>query len=181
MVAVSVPGRRRSRKGGWHSWGAEDVLSQLGAHNAGVAAGAFEDGDGLNAPGLAYVVVLFLDQVVGFIPGDALPSGGIAALLGVALHGVQQTGGVVGVVLQDQAPGAQTTVGHGVVFVAFNVIQLSVLVDVQLYAAANWMASRRGPNGRPHNGKVALFPLLRLAHIVVKLHGTLLRYSVSLA
>ena len=54
-----------------------------------VAAGALGEDDGLGAVLLLHVHELLGDEVVRLIPGDALPLV-LAAVLGIALHGIQQ-------------------------------------------------------------------------------------------
>ena len=133
---------------------------------AALAAGACEDDDALTAIGLGDAVILSLDDVEGLFPAALLPRISVTAILRVTLHGMDDTCGVVDVILQGDAPGAQTALGDRVVLVALDLDQLALVVDVELQAAAYRMASGRRPGARARYGEAVLLVTPRLSDVV---------------
>ena len=119
-------------------------LEVLGEH--AVAAGSHEDRHGLATVLLGELLPVVHDEVESLVPAAALPRVGVAALGLVALHRVDYAARVVHVVLERQASRAEATVGDGVVLVTLDVVHAAVLVDVDLDAASNGMASRGAPH-----------------------------------
>ena len=124
------------------------------------ATGPLAEDDGLGA-----VLVADLDEPVrhvidGFVPAHALPLV-LAAVLRVALHGIQQAVLVVGHFGKRQAADAQATFVVRVLRVAFHLHQLAVLVGVQQDAAAEMAAGAR-PGASARDGEVPLLVLVRL-------------------
>ena len=133
---------------------------------AALASGAGEHHDGLASIGGGDAVVLVLNDVERLVPGNLLPGIGIAALLRIALHGMQKACRIVDVVFERYAPGAQAPLGHRVVLVALDSHEPAPIVHVQLETASHRMASGWGPRTRAGNGQAVLLVSPRLADVV---------------
>ena len=138
----------------------------VGSERAALAARAGEHDDAL-APVLRRdAVVLALDDVKRLVPRNLLPRVRVAAVLRVALHGMQQAGGVVHVVLERDAPRAQAALGDRVVLVAFHPHELPLAVHVQLEAASNRVTPRRRPGARARDGQAVFLVAPGLSDVV---------------
>ena len=133
---------------------------------AALASGAGEHHDGLAPIGGGDAVVLILDDVERLVPGNPLPSIGVAALLRIALHGMQKACRVVDVVFERKAPRAQATLGHRIVLVALDPHEPAPVVHVQFEAASHRMTSGWGPRTRTDDGQAVLLVSPRLADVV---------------
>ena len=133
---------------------------------AALAARAGEHDDAL-APVLRRDAVVFaLDDVERLVPRYLLPCLGVAAVLRVALHGMQQAGRVVHVVLERDAPRAQAALRHRVVLVALHPHELPLAVHVQLETASDRVTSRRRPGARARDGQAVLLVAPGLSDVV---------------
>ena len=135
-------------------------------HGATLAACAGHADDGLGAVLVDDALVVLLDDGKGLVPGALFPGIRVATLGAIALHRGEDTGGAVDVVLQRDAPRAQTTLGDGMVLVALDVLEPAVLVDVELETAADGMASRRRPRAGAGDGVIAILVAPGLADVV---------------
>ena len=143
-----------------------------GVEHRRLAAGATESQHGVRGSGLLdNLVVVLLDEVVRFIPGDALPCV-LAAVLRIALHRVDDALGMILELGHVQAFDAQTPLRDGVALVAFDVDELSVL-DVEDGATCRAMAARRRPHIRANVvvviGTDSIFPFWNLHSIPLSL------------
>ena len=135
-------------------------LEVLGEH--AIAAGAHEDGHGLASVLVGEATPVVHDDVEGLVPAAALPCIGVSALLLRALLGIDDARGVIDVILEGDAPGAQAALGDGIVFVAFHMVKASVLVHVELDAASDGVATRGRPHRGANYGEVTILELPRL-------------------
>ena len=149
---------------------AEHGLGKVGNQDAAGTAGAGQDGDALDAIIGFHLVTPVLDGGECLVPRDALPLVGQATVFLRALHRVDDAAGVVHVVLQSGAPGAQTTLGDGVVLVALDVVDLAIGIHVDLKAAAYRVAPGGRPHGSADDGKPILLIFPRLSKIVLEFH-----------
>ena len=69
---------------------------------------------------------------------------------------------------------------NGVVFIALNVVQLTVGINVQLNAASYGVTPRGRPHRRTVDCEVAVLELPRLAKVVFKFHSSSLTRCFSL-
>ena len=141
------------------------------AHRAALATGATEDDDGLGAVLLLEALDVLLDDVIGLIPGDALPLVLAAVLLG-AFHRVDDAIGMIGKVGERKAAHAKASLRNGLVFVAFDLLEDAVLVHVELDAASNGMAARRRPGAGARDGIAVLLVTPGLAQVVFEVLDT---------
>ena len=144
-------------------------------HGATLAAGACHADNGLRPVLLANALVVLLHDGEGLVPAALAPRVFLAAVGAVAFHRLDDARGVVHVIFKRDASRAQTPLRHGVVLVAFHVLEPAVLVHIQFQAAAHRMASRRRPRASARDGHVAVLVAPRLADVVhvgkrVKLH-----------
>ena len=128
---------------------------------SGAAARAQMEHDGLRARFPLDRAELLLDHRVGFVPRDALPFVRLAAVLRVALHGVQNTVGVIHRFLQSNAASAKAALIVRAFLVAFDLDELPrFLIGVNDDAAAI-VAAGSGPCARAGADHAVLFPLPR--------------------
>ena len=132
---------------------------QYGERHRVVEHACFTTGTTINDDSLATILLLdvsnlFLDDFVGFVPRNLLPSISLTALLGVALHRIDDSLRIIRVILQRQTSRAKTTLGDRMAFVTFNMNELTIL-DQKLDTTSNRMISRRGPCTSPEDSRQA--------------------------
>ncbi len=127
---------------GEHDVGASERPGEVADPRGDIAARALEEQHRLGAELFLVRQKLLGDQIVGFVPGDALPSV-FTAILGLALHGVDHAVFVVGGLHQIEAPYAQAPLVEGVVRIALDLDELAVLVGVHEKTAAEMAAGPR--------------------------------------
>ena len=142
--------------------GAEDgQLEVLGEH--AVTASAHEDGHGLASVLVGETAPVVHDDVKRLVPAAALPRVSVSTLFLRTLLGIDDARGIVDIVLERHAPGAQATLGDGIVLVALYMVKASVLVHVELDPASDGVATRGRPHRGANHGEVAILELPRLA------------------
>ena len=124
-----------------------------------VAPRAVSREDGLGAVGVGDFLERGVDEIVRFLPADALPHV-LAAILRVALHGVAQPVLMMRHVGNGKAPHAQAAFRKGILGVAFALDERAVLVGVEQHPAAI-VASRPRPCDRAGDREPVLFVLER--------------------
>ena len=127
---------------------------QLAVH---VASGADEPNDGLGAVVLLDAAHVFLDQVVRLIPAALLPRTVVAALGGVAAHGVDDAVLPVNRLELIQAADAQAPLVESGARVTLDVVEHAVLHVV--HQPAPVVAAGRRPMGRAEHVEFPLFPV----------------------
>ena len=125
-------------------------------HRAALAASAREAHDGLGTVVLDGTLVVLFQDLEGLVPGAFLPLVGLAAELRVALHRRGDASGIVNVFLQENLSWIQTSLEHGMVLVAFDLLESPVLVDIQLQAPAYGVVTRGRPYAGARDGVVAI-------------------------
>ena len=135
-------------------------------HRATLATGAGHADNRLGTVLLADALVVLLDDSERLVPRALDPRVFLAAISAIALHRLDDASGAVHVILERDAPRAKTALGDRMVLVALDVNELAVLVNVELEAAADRMASRRRPGAGTGNGHVVVFVTPRLADVV---------------
>ncbi len=140
--------------------GSERVLQ---ARHVGrrAASGAQVEHDRLGARLGLDRVELLLDRRVGFVPRDALPLVCLAAVLGVALQGVQHAVGMVHRLLERDAACAQAALVVGAFLVALHVVEPARLLVGVHHDAAAVMAAGSRPGARARGYQAVLLPLPR--------------------
>ena len=138
----------------------------VGVKGASFAAGAREAHAALATVLLGDAVVVLLDDGHGLIPGAALPRIGIAALLGIALHRVDDAGGIVHVVHEREAAHAETSLRNRVILIALDLDDTILAIGVDLQSAARGMTSRSRPRGQTRDGESVLLKAPRLSDVV---------------
>ena len=121
-------------------------------HRAAFAARAGHADDGLGAVLLADALVVLLHDGERLVPRALFPRLRVPAVGAGALERGQDARRAVHVVLEGDAPGAQAALGDGMVLVAFHLDQPTLVVHVQLEAAAHRMAAGRRPRARARDG-----------------------------
>ena len=135
-------------------------------HRAALAAGAGHADDRFGTILLADALVVLLDDCERLVPRALDPCIFFAAVRAIALHRLDDTSRAVHVILKRDAPRAETALGDRMVFVALDVNELAVLINIKLEAAADRMASRRRPGAGTGNDHVVVFIAPRLADVV---------------
>ena len=135
----------------------EDEVCPLRIPVIALTAGATEDGDRFRAVLLGNLVRGVRNEVGCLVPGALHPLVRLAAILLLALHRVDDAIGVIDVLLQSKAARAKGTLGDRMLRVTFNLSDLSVL-HMNLKAASNRVASRRGPGTGPKDSLLTFLP-----------------------
>ena len=148
---------------------------QYGERHRVVEHACFTTGTTINNDSLATILLLdvsnlFLDDLVGFVPRNLLPSISLTALFGVALHRIDDSLRIIRVILQRQTSRAKTALGDRMAFVTFNMNELTIL-DQKLDTTSNRMISRRGPCTSPEDSRAVRLGRLPLM-VKLLLHFT---------
>ena len=121
-----------------------------------VTTGTDVSDDGLGAIILPDSTNLFLDDIESLVPANLFPL--VLATLAHALHRMTETCGVVDVLRHLEAAHAQRALVKGIVGIAFDLYQLSVLVGV-IQDATTIVATRARPGRGARDGVIAVLPL----------------------
>ena len=121
-----------------------------------VTAGTDVSDDGLGTIVLPDGTNLFLDDIESLVPADLLPL--VLTALSHALHRMTEACGIVDVFRHLEAAHAQRALVKGVVGIAFDLYQLSVLVGV-IQDATTIVATGTRPGRGARDGVIAVLPL----------------------
>ncbi|EHL08160.1 hypothetical protein HMPREF0322_01147 [Desulfitobacterium hafniense DP7] len=127
------------------SFAAENVQAEGSLITTGFPAGAGPDGDGVDAPFFRTGLIIFHDDVVGLIPGNALPL--VFAALADPFHGILDPIGMIEIFLHGQAADAKTAFGDGVIRVALHFLKLAIFNE-NTQAATHPVTARGRPGIR---------------------------------
>ena len=148
--------------------GSQDGIPEAERIRVGLASRALHDHDGFGAVVLLDSVDVLFDEVERGVPGG-FPPGVLAAVGAIAHQGVQDAVFVVDHFFQGKASWAQSPLGDGMLGVAFDLDELSVLHGED-QPATDRMAARGRPSARARRDDAVLLHSPVLAHLILLSH-----------